>query len=223
LRVAGHAVFWVSRPPFPADALIAGLRLGMSQKDAVAALPKLGLAGRADISAATRYTASLSSRYRMVAEFHGDQLHSVSFFVGDVVYPDKRPMVYPAASGSVGAPFRDPNLKLAVLSALLAADAIDLAEPQDLADFVLRRHVDLERDGYHLIRPAYDYLVRYPLTDADLARIETITFDGGEEIYSYCYYHWDGTTNDFDIGSVEGIGRCANLRQFQYISILKAL
>ena len=223
LDVTGHIVYLVFRPPFPADPLIAGLRLGMSQQAALAAVPKLALSDRSPISAATRYVVDFSDHYRMVAEFHGDELYSVWFFVRDAVYPQKQPMVYPAPAGPAGAPFRDPNLKLAVLSSLIEADAIDLAEPHDLADAVLQRRIDLGRDGYDLIREAYDYLVRYPLTDADLARVETITFDGGEEIYRYCFYDWDGTTGDFDIKSVEGIARCVNLRRFEYISILNAV
>ena len=224
LDASGHIVYVRFGPPFPTDVAIASLRLGMSQAAALAAVPRLKLGDRSPIAATTRYVADVSDHYRMVAEFHGDELDSVWFFVGgDKVYPAKQPMVYPAATGAPGAPFRDPNFKLAVLSALIAADAIDLAEPQDLADAVLRRHIDLGRDGYHLIREAHDYLVRYPLTDADLARIEAITFDGGEPIYRYCYYYWDGTTGDFDIAGVEGIVRCANLRRFTSIAILDAV
>lgn len=224
LDASGHIVYLRFGPPFPTDVPIAGLRLGMSQAAALAAVPRLKLGDRSPIAATTRYLADVSDHYRMVAEFHGDELHSVWFFVaGDKVYPPKRPMVYPAATGAPGAPFRDPNFKLAVLSALIEADAIDLAEPQDLADAVLPRHIDLGRDGYRLIREAYDYLVRYPMTAADLERVEEIIFDGGEPIYRYCYYYWSGSTGDFDIASVEGIARCINLRRFTYIAILSAV
>jgi hypothetical protein len=224
LDATGHIAYVRFSPPFPTDVAIAGLKLGMSQAAALAVVPRLKLGDRSPIAAASRYFADVSSHYRMVAEFHGDELHSVWFFEGDdKVYPPKRPMVYPAAAGAPGAPFRDPNLKLAVLSALIWADAIDLAEPQDLADAVLPRHLDLGREGYHLIREAYDYLVRYPLKDADLERVEEITFDGGEPIYRYCYYYWSGSTGDFDIKSVEGIARCVNLRRFTYVATLDAV
>jgi len=223
LDATGHLAYVAFGPPFPADVAIAGLTRGMSQGAAVAALPQLRLGDRSDIAAASRYVADVSGHYRIAVEFHGDELHSVWFFVRNAVYPPKQPMVYPAAAGPPGAPFRDPNFKLAVLSALIEADAIDLAEPQALADAVLSQHVDLGRDGYHFIREAYDYLVRYPLTDADLAQVESITFDGGAPIYRYCFYYWDGTTPEFDIASVEGIARCVNLRRFEYISMLNAV
>ena len=223
LDVAGHIAYAAFRPPFPIETPIAGLRLGMSQQAALAALPALRLGDRSPIYAATRYTADVSDHYRMVAEFHGDELHGIWFFVRDAAFPHKQPMVYPAAVGAPGAPFRDPNFKLAVLSALIEADALDLGAPQDLADFVLARHMDLGREGYHLIREAYDYLLRFPLTDTDLARVEAITFDSGNEIYPYCYYDWGGSTSDFDIASVEGIVRCINLRSFFYVSMLDAL
>lgn len=222
LDVTDHIGQLYFRRPFPAT--VAGLRIGMSQREALAALPALRFAGRMVVYDASHYVADLSDRYRTVVEFHGDELYSIGFFIRDAVYPPKGPMVYPAASGAPGVPFRDPNLKLAVLSALIEADALDLATPQDLADFVLPHHIDLGGlDGYHFLREAYDYLVRYPLTDADLARVETITFDGGSEIYRYCFYSWDGETHEFDIDSVEGIAHCVNLRSLQTIAILNAL
>ena len=222
LDVTGHLAYVTFAPPFPAAVPIAGLQLGMTQAAAVAVVPKLTMSSRSPIYAATRYAADVSDHYRMFAEFHGDELHSVRF-AREASYPEKGKMVYPATLGPPGAPFRDPNFKLAVLSALIEADAIDLGEPQDLADAVLPHPIDLGRDGYHFIREAYDYLVRYRLSDADLAQVETITFDGGEEIYRYCFYYWDGTTPDFDIASVEGIARCVNLRRFEYIAVLNAV
>jgi hypothetical protein len=223
IDVTGHVASLEFRPPFPADVPIAGLRLGMAQRAVLAAFSKLTVFFRTPVSAATHYVADVSDHYRMAVEFHGDELYGVRFFVRDAVYPEKGPMVYPPASGPPGAPFRDPNFKLAVLSALVEADALDLARPQDLADAVLPKHIDLGRDGYDFVREAYDYLVRYPLTDADLARVEAITFDGGEEIYRYCFYYWDGTSNEFDIASVEGIARCVNLRSFYNISMLQTV
>ncbi|HLH87908.1 MAG TPA: hypothetical protein VKX28_05570 [Xanthobacteraceae bacterium] len=224
LDVTDHIGQLYFRHPFPATITVAGLRIGMSQREALAAFPALRFSGRMEVYAASHYVADLPDRYRTIAEFHGDELYSIGFFVRDAVYPPKGPMVYPPASGAPGAPFRDPNLKLAVLSALIESDALDLATPQDLADFVLPYHVDLGGlAGYHFLREAYDYLIRYPLTDADLARVETITFDGGSEIYRYCFYSWDGETHEFDIDSVEGVARCVNLRSLQTIALLNAI
>jgi len=110
-----------------------------------------------------------------------------------------------------------------VLSALIEAEAIDLAHPKDLAEFVLHRPVDLEEEGYRLIEEAYEYLVRYPLTDADLARAERLVLDGGNEIYRYCFYFWDGETGEFDVASIAGIGLCRNLRAFHVSALTDAV
>ncbi len=124
---------------------------------------------------------------RSALEFRWQELYAISLRNPAAVYPDKQPMAYPVAAGAPGAPFGDSNFGIAVMSSLLSG-ALDLATPGDLAAFVLKRAVDLDEDGYDLISEAYDYLVRYPLTNADLAKVEAITFDGGNEIYPYCYY-----------------------------------
>lgn len=51
---------------------------------------------------------------------------------------------YPAPGDISGAPFGDPNLKLAILSSLIDKQMIDLGTPQQLAEHVLGRPVDLE-------------------------------------------------------------------------------
>jgi hypothetical protein len=88
---------------------------------------------------------------------------------------------------------------------------------------VLKRPVDLEKEGYELIPAAYDYLARYPLSEADLALVESIVFDGGNDIYPYCYRFWDGETEDFDVKSVTGIERCVNLRNINCIALIDSL
>ena len=87
----------------------------------------------------------------------------------------------------------------------------------------MQRPVDLEKEGYDLIRPAYEYLVRYPLTAADLALVDDITLDGGNEIYRYCFYFWGGGTRDFDVRSVEGITNCPNRRRLNCIAMIDTL
>ena len=71
------------------------------------------------------------------------------------------------------------------------------------------------------IREAYDYLARYPLGDAELAKVEALNFDGGNPIYRHFYYFWDGEVRDYDVTSVNGIARCVNLREFNHVSMLK--
>ena len=54
-----------------------------------------------------------------------------------------------------------------------------------------------------------------------LARVESLGFDGGNEIYHYIWYHWDGESNDFDLETIRGIEHCPQLRRFNEISMVK--
>lgn len=223
IDVAGRIGTILYRDPFPATPSVLGLRIGMPVTEALTALPQLALSYRAPAYDAMYFVADLSHETKLTLEFRWQELYAITLRNPAAVYPHKQPMAYPAVAGAPGAPFRDPNLKLAVMSSLLESGALDLAEPQDLAAFVLKRAVDLEEDGYDLIRDAYDYLVRYPLTDADLAKVETITFDGGNQIYRYCYYFWGGEGQEFDISSTAGISLCRNLRQLTCIAMIERL
>jgi hypothetical protein len=135
----------------------------------------------------------------------------------------KQAKAYPAPMGAPGVPFADPNFKLAVLSSLVESGALDLGSYEDLASFVLKRPVDLNKEGYALIPELYDYLARYPLSEADLAKVESVTFDGGNEIYSYCFRFWSGETEEFDVKSLEGIAHCPNLRSLICIAVIEKL
>lgn len=211
------------RVPFPTTEAIFGLRIGMPVAEAQALMPQLALTFRTPAYDAMHFAADVSPETKLTLEFRWQELYEISLRNPAAVYPDKQPMTYPAPAGAPGAPFSDPNFKLAVMSSLLESGVLDLAEPADLAAWVLNREIDLEEDGYDLIREAYDYLVRYPLTDADLAQVETVIFDGGNEIYRYCYYFWDGEGDEFDISSTAGISLCPNLRQLTSIAMIERL
>ncbi len=223
IDTSGHIGTITFREPFSKDIEIAGLRLGTPLTNVLAKRPDLKEGYRLPVYETVTYSADISSHYKMLLEFRWGELYQISFRNPQAVYPPRQPMIYPAPAGAPGAPFKDPNFKLAVLSSLVETDALDLAEYKDLAEFVLKRPVDLEKEGYELIREAYDYLVRYPLTEADLAMVETITFDGGNEIYPYCFRFWSGETKDFDVTSVEGIAQCVNLRRIICIAVIEQL
>ncbi|MFV0295096.1 MAG: DUF6892 domain-containing protein [Hyphomicrobiaceae bacterium] len=136
------------------------------------------------------------------------------------VYPEKQPVVYPAPSGVPGAPFKDVNFKLAVLSELIDSGAIDIGDPQDLYDHVLGRHFDLEQEGYDEVPEARAYLARYPLTPDLLARVRAIEFDGGATIYSYIHFFWSGEDDAFTIRLFAGIEALPNLKSVRIISMV---
>jgi hypothetical protein len=211
------------RAPFPETIELAGLRIGLPMAEVLAKRPDLKDPHRLPVYETVLYSVEASSHYRLQLEFRWGKLNQIGFRNPQAVYPPKQPMVYPPPVGAPGAPFADPNFKLTVLSSLLEQDDLDLASYEDLASFVLKRPVDLEKEGYELIRAAYDYLARYPLTDADLARVETLVFDGGNEIYPYCYRFWGGETKDFDVRSIEGIAHCVNLRSINCIAVIEKL
>jgi hypothetical protein len=105
----------------------------------------------------------------------------------------------------------NPNLKLAVLDVLHSSGVINLGEPAELAQFVMGAPFDLEKNGYDLLVPAYDFLSKIPLTAAQLDTVISLNFDGGNEIYRYAYYHWGGETDDFEVHSFDGIAALGSL------------
>ena len=207
--------------PFPSATTVLGLHLGMSPDAAKAIIPKLMMFHSTEAHGAEYYAAGLPGGYRLGAEFRWGRLFKIALFDLNAKYPDKTAMPYPAPAGRPGEPFDDPNFKLVVLSSLNGIRAIDLGQPQDLAAFVLRRPVDLEQEGYEPIREAYDYLVRYPLSDTHLAEVEALNFDGGIAIYRYFHYFWGGGERDYDVTSVAGVARCTNLREFNQVSMVR--
>jgi hypothetical protein len=223
IDTSGHIGAVYFREPFPQDIEIAGLRIGMPMRDALARHPELKEDFRLPVYESVYSSADISDHYKLLVEFRWGNLYEIGLRDPQAVYPAKQSKTYPAPEGAPGAPFADPNFKLAVMSSLVEHDALDLGRYEDLAEFVLKRPVDLEQEGYALIREAYDYLVRYPLTETDLARVESVTFDGGNEIYSYCFRFWDGETGEFDVGSIKGIARCLNLRSIYCIALIEEL
>lgn len=127
---------------------------------------------------------------------------------------------YPAPSGSPGAPFADPNLKLAIMSGLLDKGAIDLGTSTELAEHVLRRKVDFETEGYDPIPAVRDYLERYPLTPEILRQADSLILDGGNSIYFYIWFFWHGEDDTFDVENLAGLGNCPNIKSLDLISMI---
>jgi hypothetical protein len=205
---------------FPLPIEIGRLKRGMSIAQALAARPDLADAGIAPGTTNVRlYRLMLPNGLQFEARFLDDEMIAMELSKPSAVY--ERKLDYPAPTGKPGAPFADPNFKLVVLSALAEAGAIHLGPRKKLAAHVLGPGYDEEQDGYDLLTPVYDYLVRYPLTASHLAAVESINFDAGNEIYTYPLPFWDGETGDFDIKSLEGIEQLVNLRRLEIISLLE--
>ncbi|MEQ1653492.1 MAG: hypothetical protein ABL897_13460 [Hyphomicrobium sp.] len=164
----------------------------------------------------------LSMRFELGTTYEGVRyVRSLTLYDPAAIYPAKLPVAYPAPLGSPGAPFKDVNLKLAILSELIDNGHIDIGEPQDLYDHVLGRPFNLEEEGYTHIDEAHDYLARYPLSQELLDTVTSIEFDGSSTSYRYINYFWDGESDEFTITSLDGIEALRNLKTVRIISMIE--
>jgi hypothetical protein len=192
-------------------------RIGASRAEVLTAYPELRLGS---IRHLDHGSLLLKPGLRLFVELNSGMLRKIELANPEAVYPVRAPLVLPPPAGQPGAPFRDPNLKLAVLSELVERAEIDLGEPKDFLTALLDHPVDLERKGHEKIDAAYDYLVRYPLSQALLDKVTELVLDGGNDIYPYIWYFWDGESDDFDIRSFEGIETLRNLKKMRLISMV---
>ncbi|MDR3437864.1 DUF6892 domain-containing protein [Telmatospirillum sp.] len=199
---------------------VAGLKIGASKAEVLSTYPDMKFGS----TTMTRHIESgsllLRPGLRLFVELNSGSIRRIELANPEAVYPARAPLVLPPVVGVSGAPFKDPNLKLAVLSELVERAEIDLGEPEDFLSALLSHKVDIERSGYVKNDAAYDYLIRYPLTQELLDKVSDLVVDGGNEIYRYVWYFWDGETDDFDIRSFEGIGKLRNLKKLRLISLV---
>lgn len=165
-------------------------------------------------------SAKLDEHTYLRLQFLFDELRVITFVDDRANSPAKRPTPFPAAVEPRGAPFKDLNFKLVVMSHLVDRHIIDRGRSSELAEFVLKRPFDVGNEGYELVRPVYDYLVRFPPTKQHLDAVETIVVDGGNWIYRYIWPFCDGESGEFDVDHIEGIELCQNLREIHVLSML---
>lgn len=112
--------------------------------------------------------------------------------------------------------FEDVNFKLAVIEALLDKDPAFLADLQQL-------RVQLAPFEWYTDQPPIEALMNYfaalTLTETDLAKIDTLYLDGGNEIYLMLKPDWDGEDDLFDIVSVGGFEHLLNLETVEYMAM----
>lgn len=206
---------------FSSSLAIEKLKVGMTLQEARAAHPALRRIE--DPEAAKykldRYVTALPNGTELEVRIREGRVLALHLSRPGLIYELPAP-IYPTAEPTPGAPFADPNFKLVVLDALLAARAINLGPEASLAKHLIGPRYNREKDGYELLKPVYDYLVRYPLSREHLAAVEGLTFDGGNDIYVYPFPFWDGETLDFHVNSLAGIELLTNLRRFTVISML---
>ncbi|MBK4214594.1 hypothetical protein JJJ17_01500 [Paracoccus caeni] len=201
---------------------VAGFQMGMTLAKARTADPGLQIGEDQPMMRGVRFGhRQLPDGAYLNVKFTLEKVNEITIRNRTAEYREPFAPPYPAPSGEPGAPFADVNFKLVVLSSLLDAKALDLGTPEQLAQHVLGRPVDLEDEGYDLIPEVLDYLARYPLDAALLAQCREIVFDGGNEIYTFPYYFWSGEDESFDVTSLTGIEHCTNLTSTHAISMIE--
>jgi len=199
---------------------VAGVPMGIALADLPKVVPDMKIGEESKLTKGARLATKQLPEGLLTARITFDTVYDISIANPKAQYFEPTAPPYPAASGAAGAPFSDVNLKLAVMSALLDAKALDLGTPEQLATHVLSRPVDLEKEGYELIPEALDYLARFPLSDDLLASVESMEFDGGATIYPFAWYFWGGEENAFNIKDLSGIRFCPNLKSLSVISMI---
>ena len=194
--------------------------MGIALADLPKVVPDMKIGEESKLTKGARLATKQLPEGLLTARITFDTVYDISIANPKAQYFEPTAPPYPAASGAAGAPFSDVNLKLAVMSALLDAKALDLGTPEQLATHVLSRPVDLEKEGYELIPEALDYLARFPLSDDLLASVESMEFDGGATIYPFAWYFWGGEEDAFDIKDLSGIRFCPNLKSLSVISMI---
>ncbi|HDR6314838.1 TPA: ybaK/ebsC family protein [Bacillus thuringiensis] len=113
--------------------------------------------------------------------------------------------------------FKDFNFKLVVIEALLDKEPLFLKELTDLIDKYTNNYEWYS--GAESIAEIREYLEELTLELSDLEKIDSLCFDGGNEIYHILKPDWDGEDSLFDVISVEGFQILKNLTTVEYISM----
>lgn len=112
--------------------------------------------------------------------------------------------------------FEDFGFKLVVINSLLGKETSFAKELEEMQE----KYVDeYDGDGYECIPEMVEYFENLKLTEEDLAMVEQLVFDGGEDIYFLLMTDWDGESDEFDVQSVKGFELLPNLKSVEYIAM----
>ena len=112
--------------------------------------------------------------------------------------------------------FRDFGFKLIVINSLLNEETSFGHELQQMRE---RYEDSYEWGSYACIPEMLKYLEDLELTASDLAKVTSLCFDGGNEIYFYLMPDWDGESDEFDVHSVVDAALLPNLKEVIYVSM----
>ncbi len=200
---------------------LAGVSVGMTVERVMGLYPAFKLAsehssGRIKIE---HFEVDLADNQRLSVAISENAVVAIRLEDRTAQYPDRNEWK-PAPAGryshlnsTEGVAIDDGNFKLAILGDLVEEGLIDLGEPQELADHVYGRVVELDTIGYEFSTEIYDFLVRYPIEANKLRSLESLYVDATSRIYTYICPYWDGRGEEFDVKSLSGVNMLCNLRE----------
>jgi hypothetical protein len=125
------------------------------------------------------------------------------------------------SNGSAMGAFKDPLMKLFVVSELTRRKRIDLGRPNAFFERLLGRSHDTRIDGYRAHPKALDYFAQLPLSADDLGAVEQLDLDGGNPIFRYVDPNWQGYTDGIAaVTHLDDIAQLPNLAIFSNSAFL---
>ncbi|MCL1823804.1 MAG: hypothetical protein FWG44_06335 [Oscillospiraceae bacterium] len=115
--------------------------------------------------------------------------------------------------------FEDFNFKLVVMDRLLDQESSFADALEELMQS--EEYISQGEEYMQPIPVILDFISELKFEQADLDKITSLTFDGGNEIYFSIIPDWDGEEYLFDIRSVKGFEHLKNLKDVCYISMCK--
>jgi len=118
--------------------------------------------------------------------------------------------------------FRDFNFKLLVVDRLMYDDealspAFDLSghlRGLGIAEAPYEYACRVGKE-YRVLDEARAYFEALEISEDQLATVDTILFDGGNQVFAECAPVWDGEDDLFDVRSLDDLALVPNLRTFQ--------
>lgn len=118
-------------------------------------------------------------------------------------------------------PFPDYGFKLVVLEELLETGSFtEQLKKLESQPSISTRLTGNERYG-ETIEEIDHFFRSVEFTPQDLAKVESLSFDGGNDIYHLIIPFWDGESGEFDVHSVDGFQHLPNLKSVFYASMIQ--
>lgn len=112
--------------------------------------------------------------------------------------------------------FEDFGFKLVVIDSLLGKNA---SFSEELAEMKEKYVNEYDGEAYTCIPEMVQYFENLKLTEGDLALVDKLVFDGGDDVYFLLMPDWDGESDEFTVNSVRGFERLPNLKKVEYYAM----